>query len=181
MISADRVTKAYGSMKPTELAAIAFQFLADTNEKEMTSVFRAVPWGTYRAPDYDFRRRYDYLFNMAAFWAIEYWKSYAMLLAALAQSTKSLEENDFEASDNSLDAVANHRVRLVSLIQAGEAVCAELGVDPGVLWKFAGAERLPIDGIASPGWLADYTEYLMAIATGETASGEAPGLLRAPA
>jgi hypothetical protein len=180
MIRADRVTEAYAGMKPQELAAIAFQFLADTNEKEMTSVFRAVPWGTYRAPDYDFRRRYDHLFNMASFWAIEYWKNQAMLLACIAESTKSVDEDDFEASDNSLDAATNYRVRLVSLIQAGETVCAELGVDPGVLWKFAGGERLPMDGVASPGWLADYTEFLTAIATGETASGEAPGLLRAP-
>lgn len=166
MIRVDRVTKAYANMKPEELAAIAFQFLADTNEKELDSVRGAVPWKSYKALDYDFRTRYDNLFHMASFFAIEYWKSQAMLLAAIAQAKENIADNDFEASDKALDAVASYRIRLVSLSRAGEIVCQELGIDPATLWKIASAERPPMMGEPSPVWLADYTAYLRAMATG---------------
>jgi hypothetical protein len=166
MIRADRVTKAYANMKPEELAAIAFQFLADTNEKELDSVRRAVPWKSYKALDYDFRTRYDSLFNMASYFAIEFWKGQAMLLAAIAQARESIGDKDFEASDKALDAVASYRIRLVSLSRAGEIVCQELGIDPATLWKVAGAERPPMTGDPSPVWLTDYTAYLRAMATG---------------
>jgi hypothetical protein len=168
MIRVDRVTKAYANMKPEELAAIAFQFLADTNEKELDSVRGAVPWKSYKALDYDFRTRYDNLFHMASFFALEYWKSTAMWFAAMAQSAESLRQNNADNSGLALDAAASYRVRLVSLAQAMETVCEELGIEPASVWKIAGADKqeMPCAGVPSPVWLADYTACLRAMATG---------------
>ena len=168
MIRADRVTKAYANMMPEELAAIAFQYLADTNEKELDTVRRAVPWKSYKALDYDFRTRYDSQFHMASFFALEYWKATAMWFAAIAQSAEHLRENNADNSGLALDAAASYRVRLVSLAQAMETVCDELGIEPAAVWKIAGTDKqeMPCAGVPSPGWLADYTGLLRALGTG---------------
>jgi hypothetical protein len=169
MIRADRVTKVYAGMKPEELAAIAFQFLTDVNVKELKAVESAVPWRRYRAMDLDYRHRLHCIFDMSAYWAIEYWKCQAMLMAGMAQSAESLRENDGDAAEMALDTVAIHRVRISTLVRAMEAVCRDFGIDPGCIWKLADAEPPSGDylGEPKPEWLAEMTETLRALLTAD--------------
>ena len=169
MIRADRVTKVYAGMKPEELAAIAFQFLTDVNVKELKAVESAVPWRRYRAMDLDYRHRLHCIFDMSAYWALEYWKSQAMLMAAMAQSAEFLRDNDADAAELALDTAAIHRVRISTMIGAMEAVCRDFGIDPKSIWKLAAAEPPSEDSLAEPKpeWLAEMTETLRALLTAD--------------
>ena len=167
MIRADRIKKAYAGMKPEELAAIGFQFLCDANETELNVVRGAVPWRSYKALDYDFRCRFDALFNLGSYWAIQYWKTQAQLMACLGQSTKNLRDDNIDAAERALDAVRTHRRQLVTLVRAMETVAAEFGLEPGVFWRFADATP-PADGYfegteVDAEWLDEVTSFLRAI------------------
>jgi hypothetical protein len=169
MIRVDRVTKVYAGMKPEELAAIAFHFLTDVNVKELKAVESAVPWRRYRAMDLDYRHRLRCIFDMSAYWAIEYWKSQAMLMAAMAQSAEVLREDDADAAEIALAAVGVHRVRISTLVRALEAVCSDFAIDPGAVWKLAAAEPPLEDSLREPRpeWLAEMAETLRALLTAD--------------
>ena len=169
MIRTDRVTKVYAGMKTEELAAIAFQFLTDVNVKELKAVESAVPWRHYHAMDLDYRHRLHCIFDMSAYWALEYWKSQAMLMAAMAQSAESLRENDADAAEMALDAVTVHRRRISTLVRAMEIVCHDFAIDPMSVWRLAAAEPSSEGSLPEPKpeWLTEMTETLRALLTAD--------------
>lgn len=163
MIRADRITRAYAAMRPEELAAIAFQFLASANEPELDAVCEAVPMEKYMGLDAEYRNRFDGLFNMAAYWAIEFWKAMALSLAATMTGASAARP---EAPPD-----LAYGVRASSLLAALTLVCAEVGIEPAHVHSVAGFVQAPAtgDGLPEPdvACVAELVEALRAVLTGD--------------
>ena len=183
MIRAGRIKKAYAGMKHEELAAIGFQFLCENNETELNVVRDAVPRKSYTALDCDFRHRFDALFTLCSYWAIQYWKTQAQIMACGMQSAKSLRDDNLDEAEGAHDAVRMHRQRLVTLIRAMETVAPEFGLEAGVFWRFADATA-PVDGYCEGTGvdaesLAEVTNFLRAIVSENAAALSCPPSLAA--
>ncbi len=165
MKSDDRIIKAYAQLKPEQQAAIAFRFTVDHNITELNKLESAVQWKRYRAMDLNYRHSLRSIFDMASYFAVEYWKSQAMLYAALAQSAESLRENDADAAEAALEAVAAHRVRISVLVHAMTVVCGDVGIEPGPIWQLTGADPVPAGELwtARPDWLGEMVETLRSL------------------
>jgi hypothetical protein len=170
MIRTDRVTKAYAGMKPNELAAIAFEHFANADLNEFGFVEKAVPLKSYRIQDWEYMKAFDGLFNMASYWAIQFWKETALRYIVLGTAGVDIIDQDFSAAE-ALHKLADQRQRwLATLAAAMETVCSEMGVDAMVVWRFSDAAPLRDDIMAEEPYanaLPELTEAFRNIAHGK--------------
>lgn len=136
----DRIAKLYAGLTNKELAALTFRHLTNANAPEVARVAAAVPRKHYRGPDAEFQQLLDGTFNMAAYWAIQYWKMQTHRLAAHCTVLMAQREESREAVAAALDEYQRCESRLLALDGALLAICKTHGIDPDAVRKLAGAE-----------------------------------------
>jgi hypothetical protein len=146
----DAIIKAYAALTNQERAALAFVHLCRDDELELTRVADSVPRVTYTGPALEYRERFDRLFTVASWWAIEHWKAFARLLAARGGWMASEDLKDKAAVTKFRLAAETWESRLLALEIALNEVGAEHGLDPEAVHKLAGCERFTPIFIESP-------------------------------
>lgn len=146
----DVITKSYASLTNKELAALAFRYLCDGNELELTRIANAVPIATYRGQDPEYLFCYDRLYNAGCFWALEHWKAQTRLLAACGGWLSMYTHGNTKAAKKLRRAAESWESRLMALEIALDEVGAVCGLDPHAVHELAGCERFEPIFIESP-------------------------------
>lgn len=76
-----RSLELYKSLSLKQRAALSLECAPARNADEMKAIYNSVPEYHYRLPDIEFRAWCDVFFHVAAIAGLEWWKSYAVMLA----------------------------------------------------------------------------------------------------
>lgn len=132
-----RINQLYETLTNKERAALAFQYLTDTNELELGRVRSAVPMKSYSCPDEEFQKWFDRFFNMSAFWGLDHWQGNSRRLAAWCLIIRRTEPD--ESAEMHSIFVSWERY-LLALDEALNAICARHGIDPEAVRKVTDTE-----------------------------------------
>jgi len=77
------ITKIYEKMTIRERAEHCFKLCADKDETEMDKVAATVPRYAYNMRDADFIQHFENMMDAAMYWAVLYWKNYAMEVSSI--------------------------------------------------------------------------------------------------
>jgi hypothetical protein len=140
-VKTDAITKSYASLTSKELAALAFHYLCDGNELELTRIAHAVPTATYRGQDPEYVFAYDRLCNAGFYWALQHWKAQTCLLAACGGWLSMDIQGNRKAANRFRRTAESWESRLMALEIALDEVGAQSGLDSEAVYKLAGCER----------------------------------------
>ncbi len=139
----DAITRAYAGLSNRERAALAFKYLCDGNELELTRVADSAPRGTftYTGAHFEYGQRFDRLFAVASWWAVEHWKAFARYASAYGAVLEACHNRDRAGVDRFLRETEAWESRLIALETALDAIGPEQGLDPEAVRKLAGCGR----------------------------------------
>lgn len=148
----DAITRAYAVLSNRERAALAFKYLCDGDELELARVADSALRGTfpYTGPSFEYVERFDRLFTVASWWAIEHWKAFARFMTARGGAHVAYETEDWAGADRFYKAADAWESRLLALETALDAIGPEQGLDPEAVHKLAGCERFEAIFIDAP-------------------------------
>ena len=130
----DPIAKMYKHLTAQELARLAFASLANRNELEQARIADAVPRRTYSCLDAGFTQHLDRVFNMACFWAIQYWQCQTRTMAARTLWLTAKGEQHLQADE----ALYRHQRRQAAIETALIEICQEHGIDIEAVKQLAG-------------------------------------------
>lgn len=156
----DTITKLYAGMIDKERAALAFDYLMQGNDLELSRIGGAMPMQYFIGLPLEYRRILDNLTMVASLYAIEYWRNVAMANIYLAglnamsheavAATKHMTDeeiansDDWKTWDGLLERFTSHQVMLLSLEVAIDRLCHERGINPTAMRKLAGEQHFEI-------------------------------------
>jgi len=136
----DRIANLYEGLTNKELAALAFRYMTDTNELELKRVVAAVPIKAYECSDIEYQQWFNRFADMAAFWAIEYWRNYSQFLAALWVLHLMIARKEWDEVQAMIDAPEKWESHLLALDRALLVICEEHRIDPDAVRRMAGTD-----------------------------------------
>jgi len=121
----DDITKMYEGLNSKERALLAFRYLTDTNELEYKRLIDTAPRKNYVCADHEFQDAFGNIFDMAAYWGIEYWK--ACFLREMA------------VNEDMMGGARNWDARVMGLDEALKAVCERHSIHLDAARRVSGA------------------------------------------
>jgi hypothetical protein len=158
----DPIAKMYKHLTAQELALLAFASLANRNELEQARIYDAVPRRTYSCLDAGFTQHLDRVFNMACFWAIQYWQCQTRIMAARTLWLTAKGEQHWQADE----ALYRHQRRQAAIEAALTEICQEHGIDIEAVKQIAGiTSDLADNADPDPDYLAQVKRDMLGVLT----------------
>jgi hypothetical protein len=146
----DAITRGYAGLTNPERAALAFTYLCDGNELEMTRIMDAVPIVRKTGMHPDYLETYDRIFLAASWWAFQHWRFSARLMAARCGRMVMADNEDRAGADKYQRIADSLESTLWGLEIALDEVGPELGLDPDAVHKLAECQPFEPMYILSP-------------------------------
>lgn len=136
-----RSLELYKGLSPKQKGVLAFELSIAGNEAEEGKLKGTVERHTYRQLDVDVVDWRQYLFTVGQCLAADFWKFYALTLAAMLYA-RIADELERPSVIETLKTVEHYEMQKIGIYEATRRFCEEHGVDFEAIKKIGG-----IDGV----------------------------------
>lgn len=163
--------KLYGHLDSQQKAALAVNALLNKNVDEIERITQTVPKFTYSATDANYSRKAESLFDVAAlfaitFWRNEYYRGAANGLLHLRDAQQAghevLEPEQLESTESALQVWISYSERQAANVEVMRDVCQQHGLDFEAVLSFAEIDAFHLEQSKSftpaQEWLEGYSE-----------------------
>jgi hypothetical protein len=136
-----RSLELYKGLSPKEKGILAFKLAIEDNVKEHEKLKSTVEHHTYRMLDAGVGDWFNYLFTVGQCLAADFWKSYALVLAAMLRA-RIADDDDRPTVTETLETVEYFEKHKIGVYKAAEKLCLEHGADFEAVKRIGGISGL---------------------------------------